>query len=207
MEAGELASDGGQDEKQGSSGEHLGGGTHGLRFRQSDTLGIDGRDRPTEGGEDESEGPGAINGSLAKAERTIYENGHTQNSDKQSDAETKSQLLGAENDDLQQSHEDGNAGQHHSGDARRHSLFGPEEATVVEDEDDGAEQRGSSPLARSGIGRAGGPEPGVKNGSGGEKAQGGEKKRRHFVDADADGVKRRAPDEVNDAEEIGRAHV
>ena len=62
------------------------------------------------------------------------------NADQERQCQAKSDPLGAQKNDFRERHKHRDDGQHDGGNARRHTLLGPEQQSVVEDEDEHRKQ-------------------------------------------------------------------
>lgn len=79
-------------------------------------------------------------------------------------------------------------------------MLCPEQKAVVADEDEQRKKDDGGPLLTCWRSLTAGDRPKVEDEASDEETQGGEEKRRHFVDADADGEKSGPPDEVDNRE-------
>src|SRR5579862_2190379 len=129
----------GGEEKLETAIDHLGRGGHGLGVGLREAAGENGGDGPGAGGEEEGEDAARIGRRFAERERALDENDDAENANGQCGGEAKRQFLSAQVDDLEKGHEDGDSGQNHRSDARGNSALGPEEAAVVEEENESAE--------------------------------------------------------------------
>jgi hypothetical protein len=130
----------------------------------------------------------------------IQQHSHAARSHEKRQAEPSGESLSTKERDLQQSNENRDGSQNDRGNTGRYALLGPEEAAVVDQEDERAKQRGSGPLPPVRRRRAPKTHPAVQRQTGNAKAKGREQEWRYLLHADTDGQERRPPDEVDDGE-------
>lgn len=109
-------------------------------------------------------------------------------------------LLGSEEHDLRQCHECGDRSHHDGGEAGGHALLGPEQESIVDDEDQNSEQRDRHPLAAARRRLALGDHPSIKDKSGDGETHCRQEEWWNVVNADADRKERRSPHEVDNRE-------
>ncbi len=133
--------------KEDSSGEHLRAGAHDLRRRKRKFARQHRSYRPAYRSNDDGHGACRVDWRPAKVQRAAHEHSHSAYADQQRKGETDGEPLGSQEEDLRQRHEYGDRSHHDGGEAGGHALLGPEQQSVVDDEDQNSEQRDRHPLA------------------------------------------------------------
>ena len=127
--------------QQHSSGEHLRSRTHDFGRRKRQLAREHGRYRPTHGCNDQRHGARRVDRRPAEVQRAAHQHGHSANPDQERKGQADGEPLRSQENDFRQRHEHRDRGHHDRGNAGRHALLGPEQQSIVEDEDQNSEQR------------------------------------------------------------------
>ena len=115
-----------------------------------------------------------INRRAAKIERVAHQHAHSADADQKRRGQADSEPLRAQENNFAQRHENGNRGEHHGGDARRHALLGPEQQAVIEQENYHPEDGCRAPFTSGRCAFAAREYPAEQNQARNRKAHGGQ---------------------------------
>src|SRR5580698_9526809 len=147
MKAAELAEHGRGEYEQDSADQHSSSRTHDLRLGQTQLARENRGQRPTDRAHDQGKRTRAFDRSVAEAYGTADQDGYSGKTYHKRDSQARGEPLRAQDENLSERGEDRNGGEHDRSNPGGDALLGPEDQSVIHQEDEYCQQGRGCPFA------------------------------------------------------------